>query len=41
VSELEVESILEKNNKLWEVKMGDALKSFNKRVKGIEDKFTK
>ena len=21
--------------------MGDALKSFNKRVKGIEDKFTK
>lgn len=41
VSDVEVQSILEKNNKLWEVKMGDALKSFNKRVKDINDKFTK
>ena len=41
MSDLEVQSILDKNNKLWEVKMGDALNSFNKRVKDIEDKFTK
>ena len=41
VSEAEVQSILDKNNKLWETKMGDALNSFNKKMKGIEEKFTK
>ena len=41
MSEQEVQSILDKNNKLWETKMGDALKQFNKKMKGISDKYAK